>query len=79
MTYFPGDYWMICDVCGFKKRKSQMRRRYDGAMVCSEDWEPRHPQEIARQREPDRISVPVSRPEPTDYFLADGEVEAGDL
>lgn len=79
MSYIPGDCWMICDVCGFKKRASQMRRRWDGAMVCEKDWEPRHPQELVRFRGDDRQAVPVARPEPTDYFCEDGEITRDDL
>lgn len=79
MSYIPGDYWLACDVCGFRKRASQMRRRWDGAMVCNADWEERHPQEIPRPNPPDRQTVPISRPEPTDYFCADGEITRDDL
>ena len=63
--------WMaICDECGFEFRNDQLRRRWDGAMVCSKDWEPQHPQELTHPRRADRQSVPWSRPEPTDVFLA---------
>lgn len=33
----------ICDVCGFKYPSEKLRRRWDGAMVCRDDWEPQHP------------------------------------
>lgn len=79
MGYIPGDHWLICDVCGFKKRSSEMRRRWDGAMVCNEDFEERHPQELARYRGADRQSVPVARPEPTDYFCTETENTRDDL
>ena len=60
-----GEWVVICDVCGFKKRSSQIRKRWDGLMVCKEDYEVRHPQEFVRPR-PDNQSVPWTSPEPSD-------------
>lgn len=68
MTYVPGDFWRICDVCGFKKRASQTRKRWDNLIVCDADWEPRHPQDFVRGRK-DRQTVPDPRPEGADTFL----------
>lgn len=44
----PGENWQACPVCGFDYRASDFRRRWDGLMVCKEDWEPRHPQDFLR-------------------------------
>jgi len=60
--YIPGDHWAICDECGLKYRRSEIRKRWDGAMVCKKDWEPKHPQENVRVRV-DRIKVDHARPE----------------
>lgn len=60
--YIPGDYWMICDVCGFQYRRSQMRKRWDGAWVCPKDYERRHPQDSVKVRK-ERAGVPVARPD----------------
>lgn len=68
MPYRPGDWWMICDVCGLKYLHSKMKKRYDDAWVCSDDWEPKHPQEIDRILQTEDTSVPVARPRPTDIF-----------
>ena len=68
MVYIRGDFWRICDVCGFKKRASETRMRWDNLMVCEEDWEPQHPQDFVRGRK-DRQKVPDPRPEPTMQFL----------
>ena len=35
-------YNAICDVCGFKFKAAQLRKRWDGYMVCSHDYETRH-------------------------------------
>jgi hypothetical protein len=68
MTYIPGDFWRICDVCGFKCRSSQTFKRWDGLITCSEDWEPRHPQDSVRGQV-DRQMVPDARPEATDNII----------
>jgi ribosomal protein S27E len=66
-TYKHGDWNVICDICGFKKKASEVRLRWDGLYVCKEDWETRHPQEFLRTPKDDQ-SVPWTRPEPTDRF-----------
>lgn len=76
--YKHGDNNVICDVCGFKVKASQTRRRWDGLVVCREDWEPRHPQDFVRGRR-DRQVPAVIRPEPADKFLTDNEVTVDDL
>lgn len=66
----PGDYWMICDRCGFKYRQSQMKKEWTGSIVCTDCWEPRHPQEFVRGRK-DTIAPPADwvRPEVSDADL----------
>lgn len=63
-----GKWIVICDVCGFKKLNTEVRKRWDGLIVCQEDFETRHPQEFIRPR-PDDQSVPFTRPEPADTFV----------
>lgn len=46
--YRHGTYNAICDVCGLKYKATDMRKRWDGAYVCNNDFEPRHPQELQR-------------------------------
>lgn len=65
MNYVPGDFYRICDRCGFKKRASETFRTWDGLYVCAEDFETRHPQDFVRGRK-DHRSVPDARPEPLD-------------
>lgn len=76
--YIPGDHKVICDECGFEFRRSQVKHRWDGALVCSKDWEPRHPQEFARAVR-DRIVVRDSRHEQADTFVDVGEVTQDSL
>lgn len=49
-VYVAGDYYLLCDVCGFKKRRSETLKRWDGAMVCREDYEERHPLDMIQPR-----------------------------
>jgi hypothetical protein len=64
-----GDWNALCDSCGRKFKASSLQKRWDGLIVCREDWEQRHPQDLLRvQRE--QISVPWARPYPaTDTFI----------
>lgn len=52
----------ICDVCGFQYKNFELKRRWDGWMVCEDDWETRHPQEFIRPV-PDSKPLPWTRPE----------------
>lgn len=63
-----GDWNAICDICGFKFKASELRKRWDGLMVCDTDWETRHPQEFIRPL-PDQQKLPWTRPEGTDQFI----------
>lgn len=76
--YVPGDFYCICDVCGFKMRASETRLRWDKLRVCHKDWEPRHPQDGVRGRR-DRQAVRGARPEAPDVFLDENDVTASDL
>lgn len=66
--YKSGSWNFICEVCGRKFKATQMKKRWDGAIVCREDWEPRHPQDFVKGVK-DNPSVPLSRPEPSDQFI----------
>jgi hypothetical protein len=68
MTYIAGDFWRICDCCGFKRRASQTRMRWDGLIVCLEDFETRHPQDFVRGRKDNQV-VPNPRPESADMLV----------
>lgn len=65
-----GNWNALCDVCGRKFKALDMQKRWDGLMVCKEDFEIRHPSDFLRvQRE--KISVPWVRPYPAeDTFIS---------
>jgi len=66
--YDHGNWNFICDVCGFKFKASEGRRRWDGVYVCRKDFELRHPQEKRRGIK-DTQSVEWTRPESQDGFV----------
>lgn len=77
-NFILGDSNAICDCCGFKFKQSDLRKRWDNAMVCRADWEPRHPQDMIKAR-PERNNVKDARPEPAYRFVSVNEITADDL
>jgi len=76
--YKIGGNYFLCPVCGFKKRVSDGRYRWDKEFVCKDCFDPKHPQESVKARV-DRMSARISRPEPTDTFIDVTDVTWGDL
>lgn len=77
-TFILGDSNAICDCCGFKFKQSQLRKRWDGAMVCSKDFEVRHPQDFLKPR-PERNNVRNPRPAPEPRFVEPNEITPDQL
>jgi hypothetical protein len=68
-TYYKAGSWnAVCDVCGRQHKAEDIQKRWDGLMVCKEDYETRHPMDFLRVREDD-TTVPWVRLEPTDVFV----------
>ena len=52
MSYFkPGCWNVICDRCGFEYKSDELRKEWNGLMVCKPCWEPRHPMDLMRARQ----------------------------
>lgn len=72
MSYTPrydkGNWIADCDVCGRKYKASELIKRWDGLMCCSDDWEIRQPQDFVRGVADTQIA-PWLRPEPEDQFI----------
>ena len=68
LYYIPGSWNVICDSCGKKIKASEAKQRWDGLIVCPDDFEMRQPQDFVKARA-DKISVPFTRPRPTDEFV----------
>ena len=78
-----GDWYVSCQVCSKQINASESKKRWDGLIVCPEDFECRHPQDLIKVRH-ERLSVPFSSIEPPDthidipyinIYIADGYVE----
>ena len=64
--YTPGDNWVICDICGFKKRASETALNYNNSLVCTDTcFEFRHPQEYLRHRS-EKVTPDKVRAEPSE-------------
>jgi len=67
-----GDHNAICDICGFKYKMSELKETWDGYMACSQDWNPRQPQDYVKGVQ-DNQSVEISRPDPPNVFVPESE------
>ena len=74
-TYRSGEWLLICDSCGSVIYASEAYHRWDGMIVCRQDFEERQPQDFVRGVADQQV-VPFSRPESTDSFLSDNQVTA---
>ncbi len=61
--YVHRDHNVICDRCGFKRKRSNVQYTWDNLLVCfPECWEIRHPQDFVRGIA-DKQSVADARPD----------------
>jgi len=74
--YESGQFNVTCDVCSKKIKASESKHRWDGFVVCPDDFEYRHEQDFVRARQ-DKISVPYTRPRPTDIFVDVPYIDTG--
>lgn len=63
-----GEWLVICDVCGMKFHSGSLKERWDGLMVCRQDWNIRQPQDFVRGI-PDPQAIPWSRPDAPPPFV----------
>lgn len=69
MTYFKSGTWnVICAVCGGEYKSDEILKRWDGLLVCKDDFEVRHVADFIRPIT-EHSSVPFSNPEPADVFV----------
>ena len=76
-AYRHGDHRALCDRCGRGFYASQLRRDWTGLMVCADDWEPRHSQDMTRGV-PEHPGVPFSR-KPIAIMIDTNDITADDL
>ena len=66
--YKKGSWNVICDRCGFKYKGDELKKEWQGLMVCATCFEPRHPQDLIRSVRDQRLR-PYYRPEPVAVFI----------
>ena len=60
-NYFKSGSWNICcDVCNRKVKATDIFKRWDGLLVCKDDFEQDHPQKYIRVQA-DGMAVPEIR------------------
>lgn len=59
---------VICDRCGFKFKSEELKKEWQGFMVCEICFEPRHPQDLIRSV-PEQTKRPYYRPEEEPNFI----------
>jgi len=62
--FLSGEWNVTCDVCSKKIKAHEARHRWDGFIVCADDYEHRHEQDFVKAKT-DKITVPFQRPIPT--------------
>lgn len=68
-TYYKAGSWnVICAVCGRQFKADEVRKRWDGVMVCHSDYESRHILDFIRAV-PERNTVLFTSTEPSDVFI----------
>jgi hypothetical protein len=53
----------LCDVCGFQYKANELKKRWDGLIVCEADYETRHPLDFYRAKDDTHV-LPFTRPDP---------------
>ena len=69
--YSPGEYNIICERCGGKKKRRKGKLEWHGRLTCGECWEARHPQDhLGNIKINDNYTLPSNqlRFEPADVF-----------
>jgi len=66
--FVSGEWNITCDICSKKIKAREARQRWDGFIVCPDDFEHRHSQDFVKAQT-DKISVPFQRPIPLNTFV----------
>jgi ribosome-binding protein aMBF1 (putative translation factor) len=80
-TFTPGQWNAVCDRCGTTHKNVDLRQEWTGLRVCSDCYDPRHPQDYLRGKA-DHQAPPWTRPKPPEKDVSPGsgnEVSADDL
>ena len=76
--YLSGEFNLTCDRCSKKIKAHQAKHEWTGFIVCGDCYETRHEQDFVRARQ-DKISVPFTRPRPSDIFVDVPYIDTGNV
>ena len=65
--FISGEFNVTCDICSKKIKAHEAHHRWDGFIVCADDYEVRHEQDFVKAKT-DKLTVPFQRPIPTEVF-----------
>lgn len=68
-TKWPGNWKVTCHVCGFWFPSGEIKKRWDGLLVCPKDFEVRHPQTLIKVHGETEVPPFVSRDADPDSFV----------
>jgi len=72
MAFHPGDHYVICDICGFRRYASECRMNWKKQFVCADTcFEEKHPQYKEPTGLHEKQSVKIHRPEGDPAFLSE--------
>lgn len=65
-NYFKIGSWnVICDICGKKRKREEVKKTWDGFLACTITcFDPKHPNDYPRRIYADGLPVPDARPRP---------------
>lgn len=74
--WVSGEWLACCQVCGKKDLAGHLKHRWDGLIVCAEDWETRHPSDFIKavREESNKLPFVSRRPAEVDVsptYLSD--------
>lgn len=73
--YVAGDWNVICDRCGLKKKASMLRLEWTNLRVCDDCYETRHPQTLLKVNS-EQINVPWDRPQGDTIFIPNCDISS---
>jgi hypothetical protein len=79
--YKPGSWNACCDRCGKKAKADELKKEWQGFMVCATCFEERHPQDLIRVPQ-EHLAIPWSRPRASydeKVYVTFGPVDPSDL
>lgn len=75
--WISGSWNVICDVCGRKYKNTDVRKRWDGLIVCAKDFEHRHVADFFKLKA-EKNNVVDPRHEADDQFVNVTYISTGD-